>query len=195
MLNFLRIKSIRHLVDEEKTASLCLSLCISHLDYCNSLLYGLPDTSTNKLQQIQNMCACLALRGSKFDSTTQALKQLHWLPIKQRITFKILTLTYKCVHGIGPQYLQRLISKTQPTRNNLRSSKDLDLLVIPRTKCKTFVDRSFSVAGPTLWNKMPKGIRSTHPPVADPGFGQGGPSSGPPNLADIAESGERSKHI
>ena len=111
MLNFLRIKSIRHLLDEEATVGLCLSLCISHLDYCNSALYGLPDTSINKLQQIQNMCAWLVLRRSKYDSTTQALKHLNWLPIKQRIAFKILTLTYKYVHGIGPQYLQMTHNK------------------------------------------------------------------------------------
>ena len=83
MFNFLRIKSIRHLLDEDTTASLMLSLCISHLDYCNSLLYGLLDTSLSKLQRIQNMCACLVLRRSKFESTTQALLQLHWLPVKQ----------------------------------------------------------------------------------------------------------------
>ena len=96
MFNFLRIKSIRHLLDEDTTESLCLSLCISHLDYCNSLLYGLPDTSIAKLQRIQNMCARLVLRRSKYESATQALLYLHWLPVKQRIAFKILILIYKC---------------------------------------------------------------------------------------------------
>ena len=71
MFNFLRIKSIRHLLDEDTTESLCLSLCISHLDYCNSLLYGLPDTSIAKLQRIQNMCARLVLRRSKYESATK----------------------------------------------------------------------------------------------------------------------------
>ena len=160
MFNFLRIKSIRHLLDEDTTDSLCLSLCISHLDYCNSLLYGLPDTSLAKFQRIQNMCACLVLRRSKYESATQALLHLHWLPIKQRIAFKILILTYKCVHGTGPQYLQNLIIRTKTNRHNRRSSTDPHLLVIPRTKYKTFADRSFSVAGPTLWNKLPKKIRS-----------------------------------
>ena len=161
MFNFLRIKSIRHLLDEDTTASLCLNLCISHLEYCNSLLYGLPDTSMAKLQRIQNMCASLVLRRSKFESATQALLQLHWLSVKQQIAFKILTLTYKCVHGIGPQYLQKLISKPKPTRDNLRSTTDPYLLVIPRTKCKTFADRSFSVSRPPLWNKTTRKIRST----------------------------------
>ena len=107
------------------------------------------------------MCACLMLRRSKFESTTQALLQLHWLPVKQQIAFTTLILTYKCVHGIGPQYLQKLISRSKPTRNNLRSTTDPYLLVIPKTKCKTFEDRSFSVSGPTLWNKLPRRIRST----------------------------------
>ena len=68
MFNFLRIKSIRHLLDEDTTESLCQSLCISHLDYCNSLIYGLPDTSIAKFQRIQNMCARLVLRRSKYES-------------------------------------------------------------------------------------------------------------------------------
>ena len=59
MLNFLRLRSIRYLLDNKTTANLCLSLCMSHGDYCNSVLYGLPDCNLNKLQCLQNMCACL----------------------------------------------------------------------------------------------------------------------------------------
>ena len=61
MLNYIRIRSIHHLLTHETAASLVLSLYISHLDYCNSVLYGLPNTTINKLQRIQNMCACLVL--------------------------------------------------------------------------------------------------------------------------------------
>ena len=56
MLNFQRIKSIRHLLDATTCANLCVSLCMSHLDYANSLLVGLPDVTINKLQRVQNMC-------------------------------------------------------------------------------------------------------------------------------------------
>ena len=97
MFNYFKIRSIRHLLDAPTTAHLCLSLCVSHLDYCNSVLYSLPDTTINKLQRVQNMCACLALRRGKWDSITDCLKESHWLPINQRITFKVLTLTHKCV--------------------------------------------------------------------------------------------------
>ena len=145
MLNYFKIKSIRHLLDVKTTARLCLSLCISHLDYCNSVLYGLPDTTLNRLQRIQNMCARLTLRRGKRDSITECLKELHWLPIKQRIHYKILTLTHKCVHRIGPKYMQDLIRMQPPTRPRLRSNREVNLLVRPLTKCKTFADRSFSV--------------------------------------------------
>ena len=109
MLNFIRIQSIRHLLSQETTASLLLSLCVSHLDYCNSILYGLPDNSIRKMQQIQNMCAHLVLRRNKWDSATACLASLHWLPIKQRIKFKLCMLTYKLLHNEGPKYLQDLL--------------------------------------------------------------------------------------
>ena len=85
MLNYFKIKGIRRLLDIPTATHLCLSLCISHLDYCNSLLYGLPDSTIKRLQRVQNMCACLILRRGKWDSITQCLRELHWLPIHQRI--------------------------------------------------------------------------------------------------------------
>ena len=160
MLNYFKIKSIRPLLDDHTTARLCLSLCISHLDYCNSMLYGLPDTTLNRLQRIQNMCACLTLRRGKRDSITECLKELHWLPIKQRIQYKILTLTHKCINKIGPKYLQDLIRLRPPTRGGLRSNREVNLLVRPLTKCRTFADRSFSVGAPVLWNALPATMRS-----------------------------------
>ena len=114
MINFKRIHSIRHLLDNKTTESICLSLCVSHLDYCNSVLYGLPTVTLSKLQRVQNMCVRLVLRKTKFDSTTDCLKSLHWLPIKQQITYKILVLTYKSLHGEGPQ---------TGTNNTLQASK------------------------------------------------------------------------
>ena len=109
MLNFQRIKSIQHLLDPNTCANLCVSLCISHLDYTNSLLTGLPEVSLNKLQRVQNMYAKLALRKGKYDSLRECMKHLHWLPIHFRITFKILVLTHKCLNGDAQDYLKDLI--------------------------------------------------------------------------------------
>ena len=124
------------------------------------MLYGLPDTTLNRLQRIQNMCVRLTLRRGKRDSITECLKELHWLPIKQKIQYKILTLTHKCVNKIGPKYLQDLIHLRPPTRGGLRSEKELNLLVRPLTKCMTFADRLFSVGAPVLWNALLATMRS-----------------------------------
>ena len=160
MMNFVRIKSIRHLLDVNTTSSLYLSLCISHIDYCNSLLYGLPQVSLQKLQRVQNMCVCLVLRIRYMDSATSGLRDLPWLPVKQRIHYKILTLTHKSYHGIGPKYIKNLIVKHHTTHWGLESEKHQDLLVIPHTKHKTFGDRSFAVAAPQLWKTLPTNIRA-----------------------------------
>ena len=159
MFNYFKIRSIRPLLDVPTTARLCLSLCILHLDYCNSVLYGLPNTTTSKHQRIQNMCACLALRRGNRESITECLKELHWLPIKQRIEYKILMLTHKCVNKIGPNYLLDLIHMQPPRRDGLRSSQMTNLLLRPSTVCKTFVNRSFSVGAPVLWNALPDSMR------------------------------------
>ena len=95
MINFNRIRGICHLLTDKAASSLVLSLCVSHLDYCNAALYGLPDTTIGRMQRVQNMCAHLVLRKSKWDSATACLAKLHWLPIRQCITFKICVLTYK----------------------------------------------------------------------------------------------------
>ena len=57
MINFFKIRNIRHLLDADTTANLCINLCLSHMDYCNSILYGLPDITINKMQRLHNMCA------------------------------------------------------------------------------------------------------------------------------------------
>ena len=129
MLNLLRLRSIRHLLDTKTSANLCLSLCMSHVDYCNSVLYRLPAVTTNKLQHLQNMCAHLVLRKGKYDSILQCLKTLHWLPVKQSIKHKILTLTHKCLSGAGLGYLRDMLHAKNTSRT-LRSNGSY-LLVIP----------------------------------------------------------------
>ena len=159
MGNLLKIGSIRHLLDESTMVNLCLSLCISHLDYANSLLYGLTQVTLHRMQCIQNICARLILRKTNRDSISNCMKALHWLPIKYRIKFKILTLTFKCLEGEGPYYLCDLLMENKPKRQGLRSQKLSHLLVIPRTKYKAFAARSFSTSAPTLWNSLPDEVR------------------------------------
>ena len=111
----------------------------SRLDYCNSLLFGLPKELTMKMQIVMNAATRLVTKNRKFDHITPVLCDLHWLPVSYRCQFKILTL--------------------KPKRG-LRSDYKL-VLDIPLTKLKleTYGDRSISIAGPTLWNKLPSDIR------------------------------------
>ena len=159
MCNLLKIGSIRHLLDTKTTANLCMGLCISHLDYAKSLLYGLPKATMYRLQRIQNICTRLILKKELRDSITECLMELHWLPIEYGIWFKILTLTHKCIHGICPLYLRHLLTELQPNREGLRSQKLTYLLLIPHTRCKTFAVRAFSTATPELWNGLPNYLR------------------------------------
>ena len=79
----------------DATKKLVQALVISRLDYCNSLLYCIHETLLDKLQRVQNAAARLIFKTSKYEHITPTLKNLHWLKIRQRIKFKILTLTYK----------------------------------------------------------------------------------------------------
>ena len=83
--------------------------------------------------------------------------ELHWLPVEQRITFKILLFVFKSLNGLAPFYLSDLISTYVPSRS-LRSAS-LSLLHVPRSNQKTYGDRAFAVAAPRLWNALPIQMR------------------------------------
>ena len=94
----------------------------------------------------------------KFDHITPVLSRLHWLPVRYRVTFKILLLVYKALHAKAPSYISGLLKAKPVGRYNLRSDGQ-DMLVVPKTMRKTFGDRAFAKAGPSLWNELPVGIR------------------------------------
>ena len=87
------------------------------------------------------------------------LKQLHWLPISQRITYKILLLTYKALNGQAPGYITELLEPCVPTRN-LRSSIKI-LLKVPSIKLVSYGHRCLSFVAPSLWNSLPNNIRES----------------------------------
>ena len=113
-----------------------------------------------KLQRVQNTAARLICNISKFDHITPTLVKLHWLPVRHRINFKILLITFKVIHGVAREYLGELLTYKNKCNYNLRSTSEI-LLQQPRIKIlRTLGDRSFAVAAPTLWNNLPNAIRS-----------------------------------
>jgi hypothetical protein len=155
MYNVHRIKQIRKYLDSDSCKTLVSSLVMSHLDYANSIFYGLPNITVKKLQRVQNAAAKLILNKSYMDSSTECLKQLHWLPIWIRIEYKLILLVFKCLSGKAPAYLSDLLIPTPQGAYGLRSSTQSKLLIVPYTSKITFAARSFSVAGPKLWNALP----------------------------------------
>ena len=143
MRNFFKIKSIRKYLTKEASEILALSLVISHLDYCNVILYGISQSELSKLQRIQNMCAKLVLNRSKYDSSKQALFDLHWLPVKARITFKILTYMYNYSVNNAPSYLTDLLTQKVSKRALRSSESSVGCYTVPYNKKNTFLTEAF----------------------------------------------------
>ena len=85
------------------------ALVTSRLDYCNSLLTGLPRTLLQKIQRVQNAAARVVTRTRRSEHITPVLKALHWLPIQRRIEYKVLLYTHKALQGDAPEYIRDLL--------------------------------------------------------------------------------------
>ena len=152
------LSRIKKFLDSSSLERLVHAFTTTKLDYCNSLLCGAPSTLINKLQRIQNIVARLITGHGRCEHITPVLKSLHWLPVKQRITFKTLVLVYKAVNNLAPAYLKELLYPYVPCRG-LRSSEN-NLLVVPFTRSSVVQQCAFSAAGPRLWNSLPLSLRS-----------------------------------
>jgi hypothetical protein len=149
------IGRIRQFLSLEAASSLIHAFISSRLDYGNSLISGLPDNQIKRLQKIQNTAARVLTKTRKYDHISPILDGLHWLTVDRRIEFKVLMLTYKCLHQLAPPYLTELLEIHQPSRT-LRSGTGPGLtLKVPKTRLKTYGDRAFAYQAPKLWNKLP----------------------------------------
>ena len=138
----------------EITNKLVCSSISSRLDYCNSLTAGISEHQLNRIQHLQNNAARLVTKTSKRDHITPILKNLHWLPIRCRIQYRIATTVHQCLNEPSyPEYLKELVTPYVPPRQ-LRSSSRNNI-VKPRTKLKTCGQRAFPYQAATIWNELP----------------------------------------
>ena len=151
------IGKIRPFLTQSAAEKLVHAFVSSRLDHHNSLQYGLPKYQITKLQRIQNHAARIVCRINKYDHITPVLKSLHWLPVAARIEYKILLLTFKCIHGTAPEYLRQLVECHDPNRSLRSENQYLLKKGMPRTK--TYGERAFQNCAPALWNCLPMDIR------------------------------------
>ena len=152
-----RIKKIRKYLTEDAAKSLVNAHVTSRLDYCNSLFAGLPRYLIQKLQRVQNCAVRLIKRVPYRQSITRHTKSLHWLPVTERINFKILLIVYKSLNNVAPQYLKTMFQYYRPIRTLRSSSKSL--LTVKRHRT-SYGARAISKYGPVLWNQLPLAIRN-----------------------------------
>jgi len=105
-----RLCQIRNYVSQTVMAQLVMSLVITRIDYCNSILAGLPACRLVPLQLVQNAAARLVLNLDRRAHISPALQQLYWLPVKHRVTFKIATLMHQILQKCCPSYLADLVT-------------------------------------------------------------------------------------
>ena len=154
------ISKIRKFLTPETTKAIIHAFVTSKIDYCNCLLFSLPNYLLQRLQRVLNCAARVAYQSNKYDHITPLLMELHWLPVEQRINFKILLITYKALNGQAPTYITDLLSYYRPARP-LHSSTQ-NLLRNPRYNLKNYRGQSFAVAAPRLWNAIPLAVKNSN---------------------------------
>ena len=115
------------------------------------------------IQIIQNSAARIITKAKKDEHISPYLPKLQWLPVKFRINFKIIILTFKCIYDEAPSYLKELISiKELPTEDDGVTTRSMEALSlnIPKAGTKHYKDRAFSTAAPVLWNSLYPDIRN-----------------------------------
>ena len=153
------ISKVRKCLDAKSLEIIIHSFITTKLDYCNSILYNCDQQLLSRLQRVQNAAARLLTSTKKHEHIMPILKSLHWLPVSQRIRFKVLSLTHRVLNDpSSPVYLKDLLSWHEPNQD-LRSGNRRLLAIPSQPNSLTCENRAFSIAGPTLWNDLPESLR------------------------------------
>jgi len=118
--NIRALRHIRPMLDKTVANTMACSIVSTRLDYCNSLLYGTSASNIQRLQQVQNTFARVVSGTKRREHITPVLRDLHWLPVTQRIQYKVALITHKVLSTSQPPYLHNLVKESSPTRQ-LRS--------------------------------------------------------------------------
>lgn len=158
MYHIRQVGLLRKYLDKLATEKLIHAVISSRLDYANSLLLGVSSNNLSRLQTIQNTAARIVLRANRHSHITPLLNELHWLPVKQRVNYKLLLLAFRGFKLGTPAYLSNALHPA--TRIRSSRSRYLFQLNVPASRTRTFGDRTFHHAAPCLWNSLPLKLRS-----------------------------------
>ena len=150
---------IRKGLSVELKTQLVHSLVHSRLDFGNGILVGISKRDLQRLQKVQNSATRFIYGSKGRRGVTEMRMKLHFLPVEQRIEFKICLLVYKCLHGLAPEYLSDMIQRRQQKTRKVRLDDDPTLLEKRHDTKYLTTQKAFSVCGPKLWNKLPKSLR------------------------------------
>ena len=155
-----RLASIRRFLTSTATATLVSAFVLPRIDYCSSLLFGSTHDVTSHLQRIQNYAARVIFDLPKSSSIITHIKSRHWLPVKERSTYKIACLCYHTHSSTAPSYVTDMLQKKPlHTRNTRSRSHTMPLHNSPAHSKATLGDRSFSFASSSVWNSIPNDVR------------------------------------
>ena len=146
------LRHIRRFIDCDSARSVACALVGARIDYCNSILHGTSQCNIDKLQRLQNSLARAVVGSGRTEPITPILARLHWLPIRDRIQYKIALMSYKVLTTNQPEYLADLIHYHQPQRQLRSASHRLLQCSTPRT---VFASRAFCFSAPKIWNSLP----------------------------------------
>jgi len=104
------------LLTRDLAQTLACSLILSKFDYCNAVFHAAPSGTIRKLRRVQNNAAIIVLQGPKRSHVKPLLEELHWLPVKQRITYKLAVLTFKIRRTSTPVSRNILTPRNKVTR-------------------------------------------------------------------------------
>jgi hypothetical protein len=155
--NIRALRHIRPLLDRTVANTVACSIVSTRLDYCNSLLFGTSSKNIQRLQRVQNTLARIVTGTRKYDHIKPVLRELHWLPVAQRVQYKVALITHKVLGTGQPQYLNSLITEYKPSRQ-LRSENKRQLSK-PSGLLSAIGNRAFTRAAENVWNKLPEHIR------------------------------------
>ena len=139
--NIRNIGRIRWYISKDACKTLVQALVVSRLDYANALYIGLPQSMLHRLQLVQHSAARLITHTPRREHITPVLYSLHWLPVEQRVKYKVLLQVFKALHDMAPSYIKDMLQPYNPSRT-LRSASQ-NLLMVPKTRTATYGNKSF----------------------------------------------------